>query len=104
MNFRILYFIKILQPPLGWQNLDRTIAYTQFHRIKGGSEVSPPLPHHFDRVDEIQSFLWILLSVTLGAEFKEIDQLFQRPLVIGRGGRGGALHLRLWFCKIVCYD
>ena len=26
MNFRILCFIKILQPPLGWQNLDRTIA------------------------------------------------------------------------------
>ena len=28
MNFRILCFINILQPPLGWQNLDRTIAYT----------------------------------------------------------------------------
>ena len=42
MNFRILCFIKILQPPLGWQNLDRTIAYTRFHRIKGGSGVPPP--------------------------------------------------------------
>ena len=45
MNFRILCFIKILQPPLGWQNLDRTIAQTQFHRIKGGSGVPLPLPH-----------------------------------------------------------
>ena len=39
MNFQILCFIKILQPPLGWQNLDRTIAYTRFHRIKGGGGV-----------------------------------------------------------------
>ena len=44
MNFRILCFIKILQHPLGWQNLNRTIAYTQFHRIKGGSGVPPPSP------------------------------------------------------------
>ena len=44
MNFRILCFIKILQPPLGWQNLDRTIAYTRFHRIKGGGGVPPPPP------------------------------------------------------------
>ena len=41
MNFRILCFIKILQPPLGWQNLDRTIAYTRFHRIKGGGVIQP---------------------------------------------------------------
>ena len=38
MNFRILCCIKILAPLLGWQNLDRTIAYTRFHRIKGGGE------------------------------------------------------------------
>ena len=48
MNFRILCFIKILQPPLGWQNLDRAIAYTLFHRIKGGGGggggVPPPPP------------------------------------------------------------
>ena len=35
-------------PPLGWQNLDRTIAYTRFHRIKGGGGggggVLPPPP------------------------------------------------------------
>ena len=62
INFRILCFIKILQPPLGWQNLDRSIAYTRFHRIKGGGGggggVSPPSPtNNFDRVDEIQRFL-----------------------------------------------
>ena len=58
MNFRILCFIKILQPPLGWQNLDRTIAYMRFHRIKGGGGVPPPSPtNNFDRVDEIQRFL-----------------------------------------------
>ena len=39
MNFRIICFIKILQPTLGWQNLDRTIAYSRFHRIKGGGRV-----------------------------------------------------------------
>ena len=39
MNFRILCFIKILQPLLGWQNLDRTIAYTRFHRRKVGGGV-----------------------------------------------------------------
>ena len=70
LNFRILCFIKILQPPLGWQNLDRTIAYTQIHRIKGGDGVPPTTPtNNFDRVDEIQRFLRILLSVMLGAGF-----------------------------------
>ena len=44
MNIRILCFIEILHPPLGWQNLDRTIAYTRFHRIKGGGGVPPPPP------------------------------------------------------------
>ena len=44
MNFRILCFIKILQAPLGWQNLDGTIAYTRFHRIKCGGGVPPPPP------------------------------------------------------------
>ena len=58
MNFRILCFIEILQPPLGWQNIDRTKACTQFHRIKGGGGVPPPsLTNNFDRVDEIQRFL-----------------------------------------------
>ena len=53
MNLRILCFIKILQPPLGWQNLDRTIAYTRFHRIKDGGGVPLPSPtNNFDRVDE----------------------------------------------------
>ena len=84
MNFRILCFIKILQPPLGWQNLDRTIAYTRFHRIKGGSGVPPLSPtNNFDRVDET------LLSVTLAAGFIKFHQLFQRSLVIGGGGDGG---------------
>ena len=54
-------------PPLGWQNLHRTIAHKRFHRIKGGGVVPPPSQtNNFDRVDEIQRFLWILLSVTLG--------------------------------------
>ena len=60
INFRILCFIKILPPLLGWQNLDRAIAYTRFHRIKGGDGVPPPPPsptNNFDRVDEIQRFL-----------------------------------------------
>ena len=59
MNFRILCFIKILQPPLGWRNLDRTIAYTRFHGIKGGGGVPAPSSptNNFDRMDEIQRFL-----------------------------------------------
>ena len=44
INFRIICFIKILQPPLGWQNLDRTIAYTRFHRKKVEVECLPPPP------------------------------------------------------------
>ena len=55
MNFRILRFIKILQALLGWKNLDRTMAYTRFHRIKGGVPPSPT--NNFDRVDEIQRSL-----------------------------------------------
>ena len=43
-GFRILCFIKILQPPLGYQNLDRTITYTRFHGIEGGDGVPPPPP------------------------------------------------------------
>ena len=90
MNFQILCFIKILQPPLGWQNLNRTIGYTRFHRIKGGNGVPPPSPTiNFDRVDEIQRFLRILLSVTLGVGFIKFHHLFQRSLVIGGGGGGG---------------
>ena len=43
---------------MDWQNLDRTIAYTRFHRIKGGGGLPPPSPtNNFDRVDEIQRVL-----------------------------------------------
>ena len=94
MNFRILRFIKFCNLFLGWQNLDRTIAYTRFHRIKGGGGVPSPT-NNFDRVDEIQRFLWILLSVTLGARFIKFHQLFQRLLVIG--GRGA---LPFYFVKL----
>ena len=89
MNLRTPCFIEILQPLLGWKNLDRTIAYTRFHRIKVEVECLCPPTNNFDRVDEIQRFLWILLSVTL----------FQRSLVMGE-----ALRLRLLFCKTVCHD
>ena len=55
MNFQTLCFIRILQPPLGWQNLDRTIAYTRFHRIKGA--VPPPSPtNNFDTVMKFKDF------------------------------------------------
>ena len=98
MNFRILCFYKILQPLLGWQNLD---SYTRFHRIKGGGGVPPT--NNFDRVDEIQRFLGILLSVTVGVGFIKFHQLFQMSLVMG--GRGvGALRPHFLFCKVECYD
>ena len=46
-----------MQPLLGWQNLDRAITYTRFHKIKGGGGVPPFPTNNFDRVDEIQRFL-----------------------------------------------
>ena len=91
MNFRILYFIKIMQ-----QNYS-LYTISQNKRL---------VPNNFYRVNEIQRFLWILVSVTLGAEFITFDQLFQRPLVIGGGGGGGeggeerGLHLRLAFYSV----
>ena len=64
--------------------------------------MTPSPTNNFDRVDEIQRFLRMLLSVTPGAGFIKFHQLFQRSMVMG-GGRGkGALRLRLLFCKIVC--
>ena len=100
MNFIILCFIKILQPLLGWQNLDRTIAYTRFHRIKVGGGVSPSPTNNFDRVDEIQKFLSILLFVTLGAGFLKFHQLFQRSLVIG-GGEGHSALYSVKLCVMI---
>ena len=47
-------FYKILQTPSGHQNLDTTIAYTQFYRIKGGLPPPPPPTITFDRVYESQ--------------------------------------------------
>ena len=41
------------------------------------------------------------VTITLGAGFIKFHQLFERSLVMGGGG---ALHLRLMFCKIVCHD
>ena len=40
-------------------------------------------------VEEIQSFLRIMLSVTLGAGFIKFHQFFQMLLVMGGGGGGG---------------
>ena len=82
MNFRILCFIKILQPLLGWQNLDRAIAYTRFHRINGGGGV-PPI-NNFDRVDEIQRFF---MNPALCHAESRIHKISSRSLVM-RGGGG----------------
>ena len=109
MNFRILCFIKILQPPLGWQNLDRTIAYTRFHRIKGGGGVPPPSPTNDDRVDEIlkkdfyeKIFMYPALCDG-GSRIHKILSTLSKVIGDGAVG-GGALHLCLLFCKIVCHD
>ena len=92
MNLGILYFIKILQ-----QNYS-LCTISQNKRL-----VPPPPPpptNNFYRVNEIQRFLWILVSVTLGAEFITFDQLFQRLLVMGGGGGGRGLHLHLAFYSV----
>ena len=97
MNFRILCFIKILQPLLGWQNLDRTIAYTQFHRIKFGGGVNPSPTNNFDRVDEIQRFLPVLLSVMLGAAFKDHWRL-------AGGGHSTSASYSVKLCAIINFS
>ena len=97
--------LKILQPSLDWQNLDRTIAYTRFHRIKGGGGVPPPSPtNNFDRVDEIQRFLWILLSVMLGAGFIKINKLFQRSLVIGGHSASTSAFYSVKLCVMINFS
>ena len=107
MNFRILCFIKILQPPLGWQNLDRTIAYTRFHRIKVGGGV-PPLP-------PITLIEWMKFKDSLnpalchaGSRIHKISSTLSKVTGDwgggGGGGGGDGLRLRLLFCKTVCHD
>ena len=60
------------------------MAYKQFYRIKSGDGVPLPPPITFDRVDEIQNFLWILLSVRLGAGIEAKTKLTP----VGEGGSG----------------
>ena len=97
MNFRILCFIKILQPLLGWQNLD---SYIRFHRIKGGGGVPPPITLIEWRNSKI--FLNPALCHA-GSRIHKISSTLSKVLGDGGGG-GGALCLRLLFCKIVCHD
>ena len=56
-------FIKILQHPLGWKNLDRTIAYTRFHRRTGGGGVVSIL--YF----VIQPYIFMLVKRLLQLQF-----------------------------------
>ena len=93
MNFRILCIIKILQPPLGWQNLDRTIAYTRFHRIKGGGGVPPPSPtNNFDRVDEISKIFMNPALCDAGSRIHKISSTLSKVIGDGRKGGGGGGH------------
>ena len=104
MNFRILCFIKILQAPLGWQNLDRTIAYTRFHRIKGqgGNGVPPPSPTTLIEWMKFKDFYESLLSVTLRAGFIKFHQLVQRSLVTG--GRGHSAFDSVKLCAMINFS
>ena len=88
MNFRIPCFLKILQPPLGWQNLGRTIAYTRFHRIKGGGGVPlPPPPISLIEWMKFKDFMNPALC-DAGGRIHKISSTLSK--VIGdRGGGGG---------------
>ena len=89
MNFRILCFIKILQPPLGWQNLDRTIAYSRFHRIKGvGGVPPPPPPPPITLIELINSKIFMNPALCdAGSRIHKISSTLSK--VIGDGGGGG---------------
>ena len=104
MKFRILCFIKILQPPLGWQNLDRTIAYTRFHRIKGGGGggLPHPSPPHtpITLVEFINSKIFMNPALCHArSRIHKISSTLSKVIGDGGGG-GGALCLRLLFCKL----
>ena len=88
MNFRILCFIKNSATSFGLaKSRPNYSLYTISQNKRWRWSASPPSPtNNFDRVDEIQRFLYILLSVTLGAGFIKINKLFQRSLVTGGGG------------------
>ena len=85
MNFRILCFIKILQPPLGWQNLNRTIAYTRFHRIEGGSGVATPSPTTLIEWMKFKDFMNPALCHA-GSRIHTISSTLSKVIVIGGGG------------------
>ena len=91
MNFRILCFIKILQPPLSWQNPDRPIAYRRFHRIKGGGGVPsppPPLPPPITLIELINSKIFMNPALChAGSRIHKISSTLSK--VIGDGGGGG---------------
>ena len=98
MNFRILCFIKILQLPLGWQNLDRTIAYTRFHRIKGGGGVPPPPP-------PITLIEWMKFKVFMNPALcdagSRLHKISSTPSkVIADGGGGGEGHSAFYSVKL----
>ena len=99
MNFRILCFSKILQPPSGWRNLDRTITYTRFHRIKGG--VPPPIT-----LIEWMKFkdFYESCSVTLGAGYIKFHQLFQRSLVMGGHSASASAFYSVKLCVMINFS
>ena len=101
-GLQIMAIVEILQTPLGLQNLDTSIAYRQFYRIKGGGGVHPPPPPTitFDRVDEIQKFF---MNSALGQAWSRNHNIFKCHKLLLMG-EGGTLHLHILFCEIMCHD
>ena len=83
MNIRILCFIKILQPLLGWQNLD---SYTRFHRVKGGGGV-PPLPPPITLIEWRNSKIFLNPALChAGSRIHKISLTLSKVIGDGRGG------------------
>ena len=104
MNFQILCFIKILQPPLGWQNLDRTIGYTRFHRKKVEMECLPLTPPI--TLTEWMKFkdFYESCSVMLRVGVIKFHQLFQRSLVIAGGGHSASTFYSVKLCVMINFS
>ena len=75
---------------MGWQNLDRTVGCTRFHRKKGGSGVPPPYPtNNFDRVDEIERFFMNPALCHAGSRSHKISSALSKVIGDWEGGGEG---------------
>ena len=90
MNFLthcLICFIKILQPPLVKSRHNYSLHTSLQNKRRRWSP--PPVPQPITSTEwlKFKDFLWILLSVTLGAGFIKFHQLFQKLLLMVEGAQ-----------------